>query len=70
MKLLIKFDNGHVLEKKFSNATEAYIYANNNVSLSNGKIKSIALNTGQGVRDLWAAHWDNISKIEGMKLPC
>jgi len=69
MELLITFDNGHVLQKKALSTTEAYIYANNNVSLSNGKIKSIALNTGQGVRDLWAAHWDNISKSEGMKLP-
>ena len=69
MELIITFDNGHVLQKKVLSATEAYSYANNNVSLSNGKIKSIALNTGQGVRDLWSAHRDNISKIEGMKLP-
>ena len=70
MQLLITFDNGHVLEKKFDNATKAYIYANNNVALKNGKIKSIVLDTGQGLRNLWAAHWNSISKIEGMKLPC
>ena len=70
MKLLIKFDNCHVLEKKFSNATKAYIYANNKVSLKNGKIKSLTLDTGQGLRNLWAAHWNSLSKIEGMKLPC
>tara|TARA_R100001377_G_C3172911_1_gene103734 strand:+ start:127 stop:336 length:210 start_codon:yes stop_codon:yes gene_type:complete len=69
MQLLITFDNDHVLKKKVLNATEAYIYANNNVALKNGKIKSIALDTGQGLRDLWAEHWDDVSKIEGMKLP-
>jgi len=69
MQLLITFDNGHVLEKKFDNATKAYIYANNNVALKNGKIKSIVLDTGQGLRDLWAAHWNTYSQLKGMKLP-
>mgnify|MGYP003141605085 CR=1 FL=1 len=70
MQLLITFDNGHGFKKKVLNAIEAYSYANNKVALKNGKIKSIVLDTGQGLRNLWAAHWNSISKIEGMKLPC
>jgi hypothetical protein len=70
MKLLIKFNNGHVLKKDFLNAPQAYQYANNNVSLTGGRIQSIVLDTGQGLRDLWAVHWNTYSQIKGMKLPC
>jgi len=70
MRLLIKFNNGHVLKKDFLNAPQAYQYANNNVSLTGGRIQSIVLDTGQGLRDLWAVHWNTYSQIKGMKLPC
>ncbi len=69
MQLLITFDNGHVFKKKVLNAIEAYSYANNKVALKNGKIKSIVLDTGQGLRNLWAANWNTYSQLKGMKLP-